>query len=149
MNKAEVLAAVQAKISTEVATFEQQLARLQAGLAEETKSSAGDKYETGREMVAQEVNKVGQGLVLAKGHLTAVQRIDAETTMHKAGMGALVQLSNGLLVMLSTGYGAVMINDKQVQVISGDAPLAKLIWQQEAGFKFTLAGKQIEILAVS
>ena len=55
MNKARILDEVRIKISEKIKTLEHLIAQTRES-NNETKSSMGDKYETGREMLQQEIN---------------------------------------------------------------------------------------------
>ena len=55
MNKTEILNLVQEKISEKIRNLERLISETRES-NNETKSSMGDKYETGREMLQQEIN---------------------------------------------------------------------------------------------
>ena len=57
MNKAELLELVKEKISEKIQKLEQLIAETRVS-NNDTKSSMGDKYETSREMLQQEINKL-------------------------------------------------------------------------------------------
>ncbi len=57
MNKAELLELVKQKISEKIQKLEQLIAETRAS-NNDTKSSMGDKYETSREMLQQEINNL-------------------------------------------------------------------------------------------
>ena len=57
MNKSEILQIIQKKLSEKIDNLERLIAETRAS-NNETKSSMGDKYETTREMVQQEINNL-------------------------------------------------------------------------------------------
>ena len=57
MNKSEILKIIHQKLSQKIETLEKMIAETRAS-NNETKSSMGDKYETSREMVQQEINNL-------------------------------------------------------------------------------------------
>ncbi|HEY5327277.1 MAG TPA: 3-oxoacyl-ACP synthase, partial [Mucilaginibacter sp.] len=71
---------------------------------DDTKSSAGDKYETGREMMQQETNRnIGQ-LTEANKLKIALNKINPDAITDKAGAGSLVITNNGnFYVAVSAG----------------------------------------------
>ena len=57
MNKSEILQIIQKKLSEKIDNLERLIDETRAS-NNETKSSMGDKYETSREMVQQEINNL-------------------------------------------------------------------------------------------
>ena len=66
--KEKLYIACEAYVDERIKRIEAAMAGLESDLENETKSSAGDKYETGREMINLEINK----LMLLKAELTMV-----------------------------------------------------------------------------
>ena len=57
MNKEELITIIRQKLSEKIENFEKLIAETRAS-SNDTKSSMGDKYETGREMLQQEINNL-------------------------------------------------------------------------------------------
>ena len=57
MDKAKILELVKSKISEKIGNLERLIAETRAS-NNDTKRSMGDKYETGREMLQQEINNL-------------------------------------------------------------------------------------------
>ena len=66
MTRRMVLGALREKLLAEMEDIEAQLHSLQDSLHAETKSSAGDKHETGRAMIHQEMRQVNDTLTRAQ-----------------------------------------------------------------------------------
>ena len=73
--------------------LQKQMDALQEALTSETKSSAGDKHETGRAMVQLEQEKLSQQLLELEKAKQTLQRINIGTNTTKIGMGSLVKTS--------------------------------------------------------
>src|SRR5688500_1791797 len=68
---------------------------LQRDANEETKSSAGDKYETGRAMVQQEIEKHLQQLSEAQRQMQILSEIKPDAPHLSARVGSVVRTDNG------------------------------------------------------
>jgi hypothetical protein len=114
----------------------------------DTKSSAGDKHETGRAMAQLEIEK--QQVTL--GNLIAMRstlaRMDPTRLQGLVGEGALVRTDKGLLYV-SVGLGRVTVEGFDVQVISGQAPLVQLLRGAAVGGRVTFNAAAHTLLAVA
>ena len=71
--------------------IQSQIKELQTALDSETKSSAGDKHETGRAMLQLEREKLGQQLAEAQDLNRVMQKIDISSKKTAAALGSLVK----------------------------------------------------------
>ncbi len=120
---------------------------LMRSTSSETKSTAGDKHETGRAMVHLEQEKAGkqfEQLMLMK---RAFDQIDSSTSHDKIQIGSLVRTNLGWY-LFSVGLGWLSIDNCKVYCLSGSAPIAKLYFGRKAGESFTWQEQVIEILSV-
>lgn len=113
----------------------------------ETKSSAGDKHETGRAMVQIEQERNGIQLTKALDLKTALGQIKSEKLLDKALLGSLITTANGIY-FLSIGLGKVVVDDTVVFAVSINSPVGKLLFNKTVGEHFSLAGKSVVIDAI-
>ena len=99
------------------------LKSLQQSAAEETKSSMGDKYETGRSMVQQEIDKV-QGRVVELDKLIKVLQRLKSNSSDKVVMGSFV-LTGQMNFFISVSLGQLIFEDITFIAISPATPLAQ------------------------
>lgn len=125
-----------------------EIAQLRDGIANDSKSSMGDKYETSREMSQQEINRLEQQQALIKQQVFQLKNIPTNINPNKINVGSLVQTSIGYF-FIATALGEVQINKLSVYVISPVAPIAKLLLNQSMGNEITNNNKQIKILAIN
>ena len=88
--KIELLKRCRAFVNKRLKTVEEIIKSNQKALSSETKSSAGDKHETGRAMLQLEMEKAGQqlaGIVVMK---TILSKIDISKTTKKAHLGSVI-----------------------------------------------------------
>lgn len=108
--------------------------------ANETKSSAGDKYETAREMLQQDIDLNMVRLAKAKEQQQVLKYIDPEQVNAIAMPGSLVVTNNGnFYIAISAGH--FVIEGAKYYAISIDSPIGGKLKGKKAGEKFSLNGK--------
>ena len=113
----------------------------------DTKSSAGDKYETGREMIQIEIQKneiqLNKTLELKK----ELSKINLAKTCTKAEYGSLVITNQGNY-FLSIGYGKIEIEDNTYYSISLASPIGKLLHNKKQDEQFIFNRKEFTITSI-
>ena len=127
--------------------IQRQMDALQEALTFETKSSAGDKHETGRAMVQLEQEKLSQQLLELEKAKQTLQRINIGTNTTKIGMGSLVKTS-AAHYFIAISSGIYTQEGNTVYCISAGSPIAQLLIGKEKGEKFVFNGKEQTILEV-
>jgi len=105
---------------------------------DDTKSSAGDKYETSREMIQQDINRYQKQLVEANKDLQQLISIEStidDDTHDFIRLGSLIQTSTGLY-LLAISIGALKVRDTNVFVISPASPIGQLLIGKKIGDSF-------------
>jgi transcription elongation GreA/GreB family factor len=114
----------------------------------DTKSSAGDKYETAREMLKQEIEKAQMQLAEAEKLKQQLFHISAESKSETVAAGSLVITDNGLFYV-AVAAGQHTLNGKTYIIISPASPLAQKMLGQKAGSAFTLNNRTYVIKKVA
>lgn len=131
-------------VDERIQRIEQNLNGVQESRNNETKSSAGDKYETSRAMLQIEEDNYKKQLhqaLLLKNQLDQT-KIDGSTD--KVGLGSLVDTDQGTY-FISVGLGEVSLQGNTFYCISGASPIGSKLIEQATGYQFDFNGKQIEI----
>ena len=128
-------------------------ARLDFALAKEsrdsdTKSSAGDKYETGREMMQREMDKLSASIDTYQQQLVSMQHSMSHKTNEKIGLGHLVE-TNFETYYISIGLGAISGSFGTIYAISAESPLGELMKGKRVGDTIELRGRNIIIKQIS
>jgi len=135
MNKEELIRIIRQKLSEKIENFEKLIAETRAS-SNDTKSSMGDKYETGREMLQQEINNLQVQL-----NEILKQRDFLKTILpklnDKAEKGAIVTTEKGLF-FISVSLGEIKIENQKIICISPESPLAKTMNGKQRGDVFSL-----------
>ncbi|TDN40097.1 3-oxoacyl-ACP synthase [Hymenobacter sp. UV11] len=125
------------------------MAAAQESSNSETKSSAGDKYETGRAMAQQERDRHAAQLHEAQQLLTMLQKINPELASKVVRPGALATTSLGLFY-ISIGAGKLTTAEGyEFMAVSPAAPLAEALSGKKAGEEVVFNGKKIKLAEVS
>ncbi len=125
------------------------MAAAQESSNSETKSSAGDKYETGRAMAQQERDRYAAQLHEAQQLLAALHKLNPELPADTVRPGALAATSLGLFY-ISIGAGKLTTAEGQeFLAISPAAPLAVALSGRRTGETVVFNGKPVQLTAVS
>jgi hypothetical protein len=98
----------------------------QKALQSETKSSAGDKHETGRAMLQLEIEKAGQQLAGITQMKAVLSKIDISKTSKNACLGSVI-ITDKARYFLSISAGQLVVVDKSYFAISVASPIGKLL----------------------
>jgi transcription elongation GreA/GreB family factor len=118
-----------------------------ASAESDTKSSAGDKHETAREMVQQEREMIGRRISEAEKQLGELMKIIETDSSNTIQAGSLIYCTLGWMY-LSISLGSIMIGDQKVNIVSMDSPVGKLLKGKNIGDTIELNGKGITIESV-
>ena len=142
-------AACLAHVHTRLEAARAGMAAAQQASNSETKSSAGDKYETGRAMAQQERDHHAAQFHEAQQLLAALQKLNPDLPCDTVRLGALAATSLGMLYV-SIGAGRVQLADGQPMLaVSGGAPLVQALAGLRAGEAALFNGRPVQVLAVS
>ncbi len=116
-------------------------------LEQESKSSAGDKHETGRAMLHLEMEKASQQLEVAKQMQETLNRIQLSSVSQKVKLGSLIITDQGIY-FLSISAGQLTVGGKYYYAVSPSSPIGALLLGKEKGESITLGSKVIKIQSV-
>jgi transcription elongation GreA/GreB family factor len=106
----------------------------------ETKSSAGDKYETDREMMQQEANMNQTQLNEANKLKLALSAINPDVKDEKAGAGSMV-ITDKANFYISISAGALKVDNMDFFAVSPLSPIGLKLSGLKAGNEFSLNNK--------
>ncbi|AZI67527.1 hypothetical protein EIB71_07560 [Kaistella daneshvariae] len=137
MYKSEILELLHAKLSEKIENLERLIADTRAA-NNETKSSMGDKYETSREMVQQEINNLQIQLNENLKARNSLQIINVNPHQN-VGLGSLVETDKGLFY-IAVSLGEISFQKQKIFLISPESPLAKALSGNKTGDTISLNG---------
>jgi hypothetical protein len=127
-----------------ITTAEQAMKQAQESANTEEKSSAGDKYETGRAMGQLEKEMYGRQSAAYAKELKALQAIEADVVYVQGGPGAFIR-GTDIAFFVSAGLGKQQVDGKSVLFVSPMAPLAGLLQGKKPGDLLPFNGKDLKI----
>lgn len=120
----------------------------QKALQSETKSSAGDKHETGRAMLQLEMEKASQqleGISLMNQILSKIDITSAKTSGQEiAHLGSII-ITDTTNYFLSISAGQLVVDGKNYFAISVSSPIGKLLLGKKQNDEFVFNGNLIKI----
>lgn len=116
----------------------------QAAANEQEKSSAGDKYETGRAMNQIEKDMHARQLAANKNDLANLMAVDCSHVHEKVQPGCFVKCP-GVSFFIAAGLGKIKVDEETVFLLSHHAPVAKMLYHKKTGDTISFLGKDLLI----
>ena len=131
-------------IDERIASANEAIRLAQHSANEETKSSAGDKYETGRAMAQLEIEKNSAQLAEAMKQKQVLDQLQPAVNTTVVRSGSLVFTSQGNYFM-AIPAGAMVIDGITYYAISPASPIGSALMGLSAGASITFNKKEIVI----
>lgn len=145
--KEKLFKACSDKINERVDNISQRLDSIKESIYNETKSSVGDKHETGRVMMQLEAENTKAQFASALQTKRLLSHIDYITTFLTAQKGSLV-ITNLASYFIAIGIGKVLIEGQVYYCISTDSPIAKRLVGKKVGDEIDFNGRKIVLEGV-
>ncbi|MFS4455396.1 3-oxoacyl-ACP synthase [Maribacter sp. 2304DJ31-5] len=133
-------------VSARLSRIRSQIQEIEIALTSETKSSAGDKHETGRAMLQLEREKLGVQLANAERTKEIVSKIKLDSNIH-VGLGTMI-LTEQNNYFMGISAGECNIAGNSIYCISPATPIGKLLLGKSVGDTFRFDQKDIKIIGI-
>lgn len=127
-------------VEERIARIQNEINLQQEAANEETKSSAGDKYETGRAMAQLEIERNAVQLKEAEKLRSFLQHMVRGYSGEVIVPGSLVTTSKGVFY-IAISLGAVTLHQQTYVVVSPDSPIGKLFLGKKKGDEMVWRGE--------
>ncbi len=134
-------------IEQRIATAQEAIAAVSAAANEETKSSAGDKYETTRAMMHLEREKNEVQLAKAIQLKNELLAVGPDKVCTKAEPGSLMLTDQGTFY-LAGGLGKITLDGKMYYSVAMEAPIGMALKGKAESENFSFSGKNFKILSI-
>lgn len=115
------------------------------GILEDTKSSAGDKFETGRETMSRDLMTVENQLKQANFEFDELCRLQAiKEPSISVQEGSLVQLGNDKY-LISISLGQIIVDDQKLFMLSKNSPLGEILVGHKKNERVEFRGRNLQI----
>jgi len=146
--KKDLLKVLNATIDQKIEEINQTIADARESMANDTKSSAGDKFETGREMIQIELNKnlaqLEKNLQLKK----SLSKIVENKVFDSIDFGCLVFTNQGNY-FLSAPMGEIKYKNESYYALSIGSPIGKAILGKRVGDEITFQNRVLKIKSIA
>lgn len=150
IHKEEIIQAFVNKLTLERNELKTALDETRGSTQSETKSSAGDKYETQREMIQMEINRLESQISNLNDSIS--QWNSFNTIDNTVNWGSLIEISIGgnvVHLIIGPSSGDIKLHQTMIKSISKDSPMGKAIWGKTAPTEFEFSGKTIKLISCS
>ncbi|MCZ4245028.1 3-oxoacyl-ACP synthase [Pedobacter punctiformis] len=131
-------------IEKRIENIEYSLLQARQASNDDTKSSAGDKYETTREMMQQEMDRNSKLLYEAGQQKIALQQIENVDVAKEVKNGSLVFTSEGNFY-ISISAGEIKTEGQTFYAVSQASPIGKFLIGKKVKESFNFNGKTYEV----
>ena len=136
-----------AQIDERITRINTSLANIKDSMHNETKSSVGDKYETGRAMLQLEEEKARGQLAQANRSKQEILKAQHVQNLGQVAHGSLVVTDKGIYYYI-TGIGQLKYEGQAYFCVSIGSPIGKMMKDKEAGEQVTFNGNTISIKSI-
>ncbi|TCK67885.1 hypothetical protein DFQ05_1668 [Winogradskyella wandonensis] len=137
----------QAQLGARLEVIKNKIADIQNSLQSETKSTAGDKHETGRAMLQLEREKAGQQLAELQKQQELLHKINPEQTHTKVALGSIVKTSSANY-FIAVSIGEIKLNNELFFAISAATPIGQLLLSKQVGDSVQFRAQQFTIIEI-
>ena len=146
--KAAVLRQCKERLSEQLTVILDSLDKLRESKSSETKSSAGDKFETGRAMLQLEENNLRQQLAAVKANEELLGKAIRQPASEAAAIGSLVATDKGLY-LLAAGLGKLTERGRVVYCVSPASPIGQRLIGKMVGERFLFNDTTFAVLGLA
>lgn len=145
--RAKLIKACQTILDTRLLIVQKNINDIQNALLSETKSSAGDKHETGRAMLQLEREKAGQQLAEINKIKAVLMKMSVKKQTMAVSLGSIVYTTQ-LNYFVAISAGKIKIENKSFFAISTNTPIGQLLLSKTVGEKICFRDQSIQILRI-
>jgi len=146
-SKLEVWLAAKLLQETRLLEIEEAIKKVRESGNNESKSSMGDKYETGKAMSQNEIYMLSQQQENLLKEYRKLLQIKPEKTSQIVEIGSLVQTEKSYC-LIAAAIGTLILGEHKISIISEVSPLAKLLLGKKANQQINLEQKETKIIAI-
>ncbi len=146
--KEKIFQAAIRQLKEKISLLQQERKAVSEGILEDTKSSAGDKFETGREMMTQDLKTIESTIEKLQEDLEEIYRVQSiKSNSEAVREGSLIQLGTDFF-LISASIGQLEVDGKKYFLLSRNSPLGQVLIGKKKGENVLFRGKPQAILDV-
>lgn len=126
------------------AKIQERFSELQEAMLSETKSSAGDKHETGRAMLQLEREKIGNQLAEIQKVKETLLKIDPISKATQGCLGNVIYTSQANY-FIAVSVGEISVDNVKFFAIAANTPIGKLLLGKKVGDEVSFRNQEFVI----
>lgn len=146
--KSELYALCLHFIGQRIETAETALLQAQEASNDDTKSSAGDKFETTREMMQQDIARNKNLLFDGQQNLALLKSLEHAPVGDTVRNGSLVYTDKGIFY-IAVSAGQLKLADQTIFAVSAASPIGALLIGNKVGSTFAFNKNEYQILKIA
>ncbi|MGB3586963.1 MAG: GreA/GreB family elongation factor [Tunicatimonas sp.] len=144
--KKQIFESCKNQLTEQISGLQTELQGYKSAVSDETKSSVGDKYETGRAMLHLEQERLYKQLAEAERLYNLLISLPNQVCK-KVQPGSLVKTSQGLFYF-AVGLGQVKVDDLTAFCVSLKSPIGQALLNCEVGEVVSFQQQKWEVLEI-
>lgn len=134
-------------VSAKIKELKEEILDLQEAMNTDGKSTVGDKHETNRAIIQNEIEQLGKQLSAHEQHLRVFQGIDFDHKHDDVESGTFV-ITNKYHLFLGISIGKLNVEGDDVQFVSMESPIAQALLRKRVGEEIDFHDEKIKILEI-
>lgn len=135
-------------VQKRISTIKEAMSAIKEAADEEIKSSAGDKYETGRAMMQIEMENSARQLAEARKLQSQMDQLPKPTSVCKYIESGCLAITSQGNYYIAISVGKIIVDDKEYFVVAPSSPIGGVLLGLNAGEVADLNGRKIEVKEV-
>lgn len=135
------------ELEQRIHAIQEAISAARAASNEDTKSSAGDKYETGRAMAQLEIDKQQLQLAEAQQLKQVLSTVPFDKIQEQIAVGSVLETLTHRFY-IAVAIGKIDLEGESYQTISAQSPLAKALWGKKVGDSILMNGNEVQVKAL-
>lgn len=142
--KNDIIEALIDYLKEELEKLEKHIQELKISRDTESKSSMGDKYETGREMINKELENYQIQFDQLRNKVISCELVLKQKPNSTVEFGSLVETQKGSY-LIAIAHGLFEFKNEKIFIISANSPIAQKMLGLGEGDNFEFRGNQFQI----
>lgn len=134
-------------VSEKIQELKQEILDLQDAMNSDGKSTVGDKHETNRAIIQNEIEQLGKQLNSHEQHLRIFKGIDFDHKHDDVESGSFV-ITNKYHLFLGISIGKINIEGDDVQFVSMESPIAQALLRKKVGDEIEFHDEKIKVMEI-
>lgn len=135
-------------VQERVNNAQEQIQSIQQAANDDTKSTAGDKHETGRAMMHLEREKADLQLIEAQKLANLLERVKINISPSSVQTGSLVTTTQGQF-FICIGAGKLKWESETVWAVAPTSPIAQAMIGKQPNESYSINGREFKILSLA